>query len=399
MGIHIVKLFWLLVCALAFCSAQNPDIKHLKMKVKRLNRITNVLQQDVDDIWTTLSSTARNKHRVFTNTTENDNEMESNIMLQVNETIIRMKQQKSEIEQFVLYARKGLLEQKMLHHKTVRDLTKNWLEFQKNTSAEIKEMRENLNILLKENTMCHLKIENVTHECNEKIHKIEDKTNADQEKIEGLEKNLNKLEEINALSQLKTEYITHEYNVKIYELYNFTYTNKYNIEELVESYSELQRQLNEKENMMTKIQQGIEDLFAYLGMSVCQEGWERFEHHCYLFSSQRQTWNEALSFCQARNSYLVELQSDDEIQFVGTLITKKNLWIGASDNEIEGTFIWNNSREPVSDSFWNSGEPNNKKGNEHCVHAYYLRSLRGKFNDNDCSDRLYFACEKLATFD
>ena len=345
----IMKFICLLVCILAISSAQNPAIQHLNMKVKRLNRITDVLKQDVDDIWIALSSTTRNMHGVFTDMT--GDEMYSNIMSKVNETKTTMKQQRTELEQFVLYARQGLQKQKMLHHETVRDLTLSWLEFQKNTSTEIKDMKKNLNRLEEENTMCQSKIENITHGYNEKMHKIEDKVNANQEKNEGLEKNDR----------------------------------------------ELQKQINKQENMTVKMQQEMKELLTH--MFVCQKGWKSFEHHCYIFSSEKKNWNQAWAFCQAMNSYLVELQTHDEIQFVGTLSTAIRLWIGASDNETEGTFIWNNSREPVSQSFWKSGEPNNANSGEQCAEVYYVQSAYGKFNDNSCSKSFNFVCEKIPTFD
>lgn len=44
-------------------------------------------------------------------------------------------------------------------------------------------------------------------------------------------------------------------------------------------------------------------------------------------------------------------------------------------------------------SNWFSGEPNNAKGDEDCVHIE-LAEKSFKWNDDPCSNMLYFVCEQ-----
>ena len=45
----------------------------------------------------------------------------------------------------------------------------------------------------------------------------------------------------------------------------------------------------------------------------------------------------------------------------------------------------------VDYSNWNTDEPNNSEGKEHCVHLY---SYNGAWNDNQCSHRYRYLCKK-----
>jgi hypothetical protein len=89
---------------------------------------------------------------------------------------------------------------------------------------------------------------------------------------------------------------------------------------------------------------------------------------------------------------LASIDDADENAFAlsvrGGLIT----WLGATDRELEGTFVWRDGR-PVVYSSWEAGEPNDLGGNEECVE---LREL-GRWNDEECSRGRSFLCESGCT--
>ena len=129
----------------------------------------------------------------------------------------------------------------------------------------------------------------------------------------------------------------------------------------------------------------------------CDDGWQSFLDHCYFFSSKTMTWDKAMEFCQNNDSSLVEIDMDEEVQFIlDTPTAGHRLWLGAHDRAEEGQFIWQSSKRPVLPHLWYKNEPNNGGNNEDCVEIY--KHYDGKLNDYICSKNLNFACEKNIRF-
>ena len=55
-------------------------------------------------------------------------------------------------------------------------------------------------------------------------------------------------------------------------------------------------------------------------LNPCDEGCESFQNHCYLDVSPKKTWDKASSFCESKNSYLIELTTHAEVEFASELI-------------------------------------------------------------------------------
>jgi len=68
------------------------------------------------------------------------------------------------------------------------------------------------------------------------------------------------------------------------------------------------------------------------------------------------------------------------------------LWIGATDKENEGTFVWTNG-SPVNeaDAHWLTGRLSSGPSQD-CV-AVNSRGSSGKWDDERCSKRLPFVCQ------
>ena len=82
----------------------------------------------------------------------------------------------------------------------------------------------------------------------------------------------------------------------------------------------------------------------------CDEGWRNFNGHCYLLVKELKTWDNASVACQNRHSYLIEITTDAEFEFAVELMIDKlryTFWIGARDRDLNGTFVYQHSQQPV----------------------------------------------------
>ncbi|XP_065326652.1 lactose-binding lectin l-2-like [Pelmatolapia mariae] len=126
----------------------------------------------------------------------------------------------------------------------------------------------------------------------------------------------------------------------------------------------------------------------------CPMFWYSFNGRCYKYVATHMSWADAELYCVSQRANLVSIYSEEEQEFVKSLI--KNFdhaegytWIGLSDIHKEGRWMWSDGCA-VSFVYWYAGEPNNSGTNEHCVHTN-LSDLK-KWNDRKCSLILPSVC-------
>lgn len=106
------------------------------------------------------------------------------------------------------------------------------------------------------------------------------------------------------------------------------------------------------------------------------------------------TWEVAQKTCIRDGGELAMIDTDAEnnalFKAFGPKIPVGNLWIGLSDEAIEGQFRWI-SGDLLDFSLWRPGEPNNGDGNEDCTE--WLTS-DGRWNDLPCTTLRASLCEK-----
>jgi len=131
--------------------------------------------------------------------------------------------------------------------------------------------------------------------------------------------------------------------------------------------------------------------------TACVDDWEAYDDHCYYWSTNTKTWNEAEAFCQQENGHLASITSEAINQYVREGMNSRDLgntWIGGNDIDEEGAWKWTDG-SPFDFTYWNSGEPNNSGGDEDCMHATGIEHEVGEtWNDRICSDSLSFLCSK-----
>jgi len=94
-------------------------------------------------------------------------------------------------------------------------------------------------------------------------------------------------------------------------------------------------------------------------------------------------WSTGQTVCSFAPGYSMTTVNDDaENAFLDAVGGSARLWIGYTDQAVEGSFFWVDGTLPGYEN-WNSGEPNNA-GNEDCVEM--LPS--GLWNDMPCGATL-----------
>jgi hypothetical protein len=104
---------------------------------------------------------------------------------------------------------------------------------------------------------------------------------------------------------------------------------------------------------------------------------------CYLLGDNVFAWQDARSFCQAWGGDLVEIGSSEENAALAQRLDD-SVWIGANDQEEEGTFRWAGG-EPLGYAGWSFNQPNNLQGNEDCSE---LRAADQGWSDVPCTGNI-----------
>ena len=84
-----------------------------------------------------------------------------------------------------------------------------------------------------------------------------------------------------------------------------------------------------------------------------------YNGHTYYRSNSSATWSNAKQLCENAGGYLAVVTSEGENDFIkDNLGLSADIWLGASDEANEGTWVWVNG-ETFSYANWSSGNPNN----------------------------------------
>ena len=69
------------------------------------------------------------------------------------------------------------------------------------------------------------------------------------------------------------------------------------------------------------------------------------------------------------------------------------MWIGLNDLQQERKFRWSDQSR-VTYTYWNTRQPDNYRSNEDCVEILPYYNQKGKWNDNTCSGKQGYICQK-----
>ena len=97
------------------------------------------------------------------------------------------------------------------------------------------------------------------------------------------------------------------------------------------------------------------------------------------------TWREAVDECLEMDAYLIEPRNAalNKIakNFAGS-------WMGASDTEVEGDWIWATNSETLTYTAWAFQQPNNDEGDQDCL----AMQNNGLWGDFQCDKPRPYVC-------
>ena len=126
---------------------------------------------------------------------------------------------------------------------------------------------------------------------------------------------------------------------------------------------------------------------------ICEKDWLYFRGYCYRKVAPCSSWTLSQGACAIQGANLPSIHSQEENVFVQSLHGGEKSWLGLSDINTEGTFVWTDGTN--TDFYhWASHQPNNF-GNQDCVHTLgFLQNHDYEWNDINCTDCHRFTCKK-----
>ncbi|XP_026074860.1 asialoglycoprotein receptor 1-like [Carassius auratus] len=70
------------------------------------------------------------------------------------------------------------------------------------------------------------------------------------------------------------------------------------------------------------------------------DGWINYQLSFYYMSNETRSWTESRRYCTERGADLIIINNKEENDFVKTMFDKTTVYIGLTDNEVEGRWKW-----------------------------------------------------------
>uniref|UniRef100_A0A3Q2DT74 C-type lectin domain-containing protein n=1 Tax=Cyprinodon variegatus TaxID=28743 RepID=A0A3Q2DT74_CYPVA len=128
---------------------------------------------------------------------------------------------------------------------------------------------------------------------------------------------------------------------------------------------------------------------------TCEDDWDLHGGNCYHFSNNKSTWTESRRSCQDQGGDLVKIDSREK-QVLNTSNDGDTFWIGLTDSEKEGSWVWGDGSpldrwSDCSQNIWGGGTTPE-------VDCVRMKKIEKSFMwfDTFCNERVRSICEKTA---
>ncbi|XP_051017889.1 C-type lectin domain family 4 member G isoform X2 [Acomys russatus] len=153
----------------------------------------------------------------------------------------------------------------------------------------------------------------------------------------------------------------------------------------------------DRENIRSELFRALEAVkHGNSSCELCPPSWLLFQGSCYYFSETQAVWDTAQSHCAGQGAHLVIVSNLDEQGFLSQHTRGRGYWLGLRAirhlGKIQG-YQWVDGIS-LTFSHWNSGEPNDSRGQEDCIMMLHS----GLWNDAPCAnERDGWICEKRSS--
>ena len=104
----------------------------------------------------------------------------------------------------------------------------------------------------------------------------------------------------------------------------------------------------------------------------------------YYCSREAASWTSARSICASNGGQLAKVTSSGENHFLANQLQTQTAWIGLTDKDSEGNFVWTDGEPLGTYQPWYPGQPNNYNGRQHYVEL---------LNNGQWNDQYHYALE------
>ncbi|CAG2248257.1 unnamed protein product [Mytilus edulis] len=130
-----------------------------------------------------------------------------------------------------------------------------------------------------------------------------------------------------------------------------------------------------------------------IDVKECLNDWISFSNHCYLFVYTKMSWENAQVQCQTGEGYLVKIENSEENTWIKSII-KDWMWIGLTDRQTDGHWVWDSDNSTLTYNDWGPSEPNGGETENCCVFWEAIHAI-WTWNDLPCDRKVGYVCEKL----
>jgi len=114
----------------------------------------------------------------------------------------------------------------------------------------------------------------------------------------------------------------------------------------------------------------------------------------YTLMNEELSWLDANAACLAEGLQLASVHSEAENDLLVTAAAGNQVWIGGTDANSEGRWVWSPSNTPLSYRNWHRGNPDNLNGRQDCLMLGYGNP--GEWDDRYCTGERKYICESRA---